>query len=423
MTDIRDINSTRQTTQDVEGRSIITVRDSLLSEILLSVIMGITLLSCMVVLKSYIDIIDVSMYMQFVPLILSVVHVLIRRTTIKSQLIIFLLHIAADVVFFFIVTFIPYLQYGNSLANRFYLAAIITVFTLFSLFYRLKPTFTAADGEFIVFPAIIHIVFYLLYAIARQDKYASNIVTHAIIIAVLFIIMRQIAVFDAKFYHSMHKSSKPMALLKKQNNRTIAGLMCVIVVSLVVLALFPVDWISSMLLFGIKTVFGFFSFIFERMAPQDSDSVIIKDPFEDMEFPEATGENNPLFDFFGKVLAIIILIIVIILILNAIRILIQNAPRFAKKKEVAEDDVLTDTVEDIKPEKRSLITKGPDFGAGNERRIRRQFYNKTRRAMKKGLPVSAASTPGQIENVLLQEGDKEISDLRQAYEEVRYGKH
>ena len=105
MTDIRDINSTRQTTQDVEGRSIITVRDSLLSEILLSVIMGITLLSCMVVLRSYIDIIDVSMYMQFVPLILSVVHVLIRRTTIKSQLIIFLLHIAADVVFFFIVTF------------------------------------------------------------------------------------------------------------------------------------------------------------------------------------------------------------------------------------------------------------------------------------------------------------------------------
>ena len=43
--------------------------------------------------------------------------------------------------------------------------------------------------------------------------------------------------------------------------------------------------------------------------------------------------------------------------------------------------------------------------------------------MKKGLPVSAASTPGQIENVLLKEGDKEISDLRQAYEEVRYGKH
>ena len=62
------------------------VRDSLLAEIMLSVIMGITLLSLMVVVRSYIDIIDVSLPLQFVPLIMSVIHVLIRRTTIRSQL-------------------------------------------------------------------------------------------------------------------------------------------------------------------------------------------------------------------------------------------------------------------------------------------------------------------------------------------------
>ena len=92
MTDIRDIYSTRQTTKDIEGNNVITVRDSLLAECLLSIIMGFTLLSCLVVLRSYIDIIDVSMYMQFVPLLMTVVHVLIRRTTIKSQFLIFILH-------------------------------------------------------------------------------------------------------------------------------------------------------------------------------------------------------------------------------------------------------------------------------------------------------------------------------------------
>jgi hypothetical protein len=43
--------------------------------------------------------------------------------------------------------------------------------------------------------------------------------------------------------------------------------------------------------------------------------------------------------------------------------------------------------------------------------------------MKKGLPVSNSSTPGQIENVLLSNGDREISELRREYEKVRYSKN
>ena len=54
---------------------------------------------------------------------------------------------------------------------------------------------------------------------------------------------------------------------------------------------------------------------------------------------------------------------------------------------------LTDTIEDISPEKRSFTVKGQDFGTGYERRIRKQFYTKARRAMHKGLPVSDSSTP------------------------------
>ena len=40
----------------------------------------------------------------------------------------------------------------------------------------------------------------------------------------------------------------------------------------------------------------------------------------------------------------------------------------------------------------------------------------------KGLPVYASSTPGEVETVLLANGDKDISALKQEYEKVRYGK-
>ena len=89
---------------------------------------------------------------------------------------------------------------------------------------------------------------------------------------------------------------------------------------------------------------------------------------------------------------------------------------------MTEDENLVDTIEDIQPEKRQSFTRSHNFGKGYERRIRKQFYDKTRRAMKKGLPVSNSSTPGQIENVLLAGGDREISELRKEYEKVRYGK-
>ena len=421
MTDIRDINSTRQTSQDIEGNTVIKVRDSLPAEILLSIIMGITLLSCLVIIRSYIDIIEVSIYMQFLPLIMSVVHVLIRRTSIKSQFLIFILHLAADALFFFAVINIPALQYGNSTANKFYLAAILIAFTLFSLFYRLKPTVSASDKEFIAFPAIIHIVFYLLYVIAHQEKYSRNILIHAVIIAVLYIVMRQIAVFDAKFYHSIHKSSKPMALLKKQNNRTIIGLLVIIAVALTALIVFPIDWLSNILLEGLKALINVIVFVITLIAKLFHDDSTTDIYMQEVKLTEEGSEMNPYIEIFGKILAFILLIAVIVLIANAIRILIRNAPKY-NKKEFSESDLLTDTVEDIRPEKKSFITRGLNFGTGHERRIRKQFYNKTRRAMKKGLPVSGSSTPGQIENVLLSSGDREITELRKEYEKVRYGK-
>lgn len=418
MTSLRDINSTDHVEKNVHGNIVHTVRDSLVAESLLSIIMCITILSVMLIIKCYVQIIDVSIYPPFVTLIVPVVHTVIRRLRINMQLPVFLMTVMASAAFYFTAINIPVLEFGNSSANRFFLAALLVFYSLFSVFYRLKPTFSASDQEFIVFPLAMHVLFWLVFILSEKKEIASNLILHMIIIIILFVIMRQIAIFDAKYYHTIHKTNKPAALLRKQNNKTILGLVGVIAVSLGVLAIFPVETVSRLLLTGLRAFFGLFSFLFKE---QEIDYEIdYDDPMASVPLGEE-GQYNPWIDLAGKIVAVILIIVVIFLILNAIRILIQNAPRFSKKEETEKDDNLIDTIEDIRPEKKSLVTKGPDFGTGHERKIRKQFYNKARRAMKKGLPVYSSSTPGQIEKVLLANGDNDITPLRQEYEKVRYG--
>ena len=418
MTKLRDINSTDHIEKDLHGNVIHTVRDSLVAESLLSVIMCITILSVMLIIKCYVQIIEVSIFPPFVTLIVPVLHTVIRRIRINMQLPSFLMTVMASAAFYFLVINIPVLEFGNSPANRFFLAAILVFYSLFSVFYRLKPTFSAGDQEFIVFPLAIHVLFWLVFILSEKKEIASNLILHMIIIIILFVVMRQIAVFDAKYYHTLHKTNKPAALLRKQNNKTIAGLIFVIAVALGVLAIFPVETLSRLILMGLRAFFGLFSFLFKE---QEIDYEIdYDDPMSSVPLGEE-GQYNFWIDVAGTVLAVILIIVVIFIILNAVVILIRNAPRFGKKKETEEDDNLVDTIEDIRPEKKALITKGPDFGTGHEKKIRKQFYNKARRAMKKGLPIYSSSTPGQIEKVLLANGDNDITPLRQEYEKVRYG--
>lgn len=419
MTDFKDITSTVHSSEDANGTIIHKVRDSLLAESLMSVIIGITILSVMMVVKSYIDIIEVGMYAAFTTLIVPVLHTVIRRLRTDSHFFILLLHLAIDIIYFIAAVNIPLLQFGDNLANRLYLGVILIAMTGFSLLHRLKPSFSASETEFVVFPAIIHAVIYLLYAVSDKKDYAKAIVIHAIIIAVLFIITRQIAVFDNRYYHSIHKSNKPAKLLKKQNNKTVLGLIVIIAVSLAVLAVIPVETVSKLIMKGVRAFFGMFASL---IKPAEGEYVFdYKDPLEDMDLGDEAA-YNPVFDIIGNILAVILTVTVILLIINAVRLLIKNAPRFGRNNEIEDNGDLIDTIEDIKPEKKSLIKKGPDFGSGYERRIRKQFYNKTRHAMKKGLSVSASSTPGQIEAALLSDGDNDITLLRQEYEKVRYGK-
>ena len=414
MTDIRDIYSTREAYK----YKIKNVPEPFVAELLLSLILSLTILSGVLFLRWFVDTITIGMYAQFVTLILPVALTFVRRKCPKL-LTCLLLHLAVPVVFYFILTLIPVTGFGVSKSNKFYLGMILAAYTLFSALHRLRPKIRAGDSQFIALPACIHPLLYLFFYLTESFDLINNLTIHVVLILVMYIVMRQIAVFDEKYYHSIRRSSKPAALLKKQNYKTAVGLIVVFAISVLVLLVFPVEEMTKLvllLLYGISE-------LIKRFLNLGGDlELIYGDPSEKPEFNQEAGEIEPWMDIAGKVLIVLILIGLVLLILNGIRLLIQNAPKIARAKEMSEDENLVDTIEDIQPEKRQSFTRGHNFGKGYERRIRKQFYDKTRRAMKKGLPVGNSSTPGQIEAVLLKQGDKEISSLRKEYEKVRYGR-
>ena len=169
---------------------------------------------------------------------------------------------------------------------------------------------------------------------------------------------------------------------------------------------------------GAQTILKQLGFLFDDRTPEDIDvGETLQRPEDDTPY----SQDAPVWiDIAVKFLAIIIIIGIILFILNTIRLLIQNAPRYAKDKRIASDDNLIDTIEDLAPDKKPFLSKRLDFGKGRERRIRKKFYDKSRHAIKIGLPVSASSTPGQVEKALRAEGE-DISALRAEYEKVRYG--
>ena len=104
MTDIRDINSTSYTTDNIDGSSVQKIRDGLAADILLSIIIGLTILTVSTLVKSYIELFTVGMFAQLSVLAVAIVHTLVRKKRIKSKLLIFVLHVVVSVVFFFAIT-------------------------------------------------------------------------------------------------------------------------------------------------------------------------------------------------------------------------------------------------------------------------------------------------------------------------------
>lgn len=398
-------------------------RESLFAELLLSFIVALTAITVLMMVRAFNEFVTINTYTQLIPLILTAGLTIIRRRfpNLKTC---FLLHVLAAVLFYLAVVFIPFTRFGENLSNMFYLGVIVITLTVASYSYRLKPSFHPGNTQTIYFPACILAICAFFYGTMRQTALVGDLLFNGFMIALMFIVMRQVAVFDEKYYHSIRNSSKPASQLKRQNYKTAAALVGIFVISILVLWFIPVSTLTEIVIAGIKAVLGFIVPII--FAILDFIASLFKkgegqgQPEEELNLEDLGGDNTVLY-VIGVIIAIALLIAFIFFVINTIRLLIINAPKYKKEKATDDNGVIIDTIEDIRPEKTAFLRRRPDFGKGYEKRIRKQFYDKTYRAMRKGLPVSSSSTPGQIENILAGAGDSDITELRNEYEKVRYG--
>ena len=419
----------------------VIVRDSVFAECLYSLMVAITILSCLMIIKLYVVTINVGMISPYIVLLLALIHTFIRRSGIKKTVINIAVQIAASVAFYFTTVNISFLGFGTDGRTKFYLIAFIVACTLFSIIYHLRPSHSAADSEIIYFPAAIHIVGWLFYQFTQLDVYNNNyyrkwavtheseidrlmfvrfLVINAAIIALLFLVMRQIAVFDKKYYHSIRKKSQSTMALKKQNYLTILFHFGLVIVTFGIILIFPYSSVFSLfwkINAGFWKVFGWIMALISKIDTGDMGSDLVE---ESGNF-EMGVEDNPAFNVVLTIIAFIGVALLIIVIVIAIVRLLKNAIQEADEKNAGDDGSVIDIIENVGPLKKMFARKDHDFGSGHERTVRKQFYDKTRNAMKKGLPVGDSSTPGQIEAVLRAYGDEEITSLKEEYEKVRYG--
>lgn len=400
------------------------MRENFFAELLMSFIVALTAINILMLVRCFNEFTTVNTYMQLMTLILTAVLTFIRRKCLHLKTC-FLLHALSAVSFYLAVVFIPFTGFGDSYSNMIYLGFIVVTLTVASFSYRLNPTLLPSNSQNIIFPASVLAICGFFYGMMGRSDIVGDLLFNGFLTALMFLVMRQIAVFDEKYYHSIRNSSKPASQLKKQNYKTAAALVGIFVISLLVMWIIPVSTLTEIVIAGIRAILGFIiPLIFallDLIASLFRSGEKTEQTVLDFEPDDLTGNNTVLYAV-GVIIAIVILVVIIFSLINAIRLLLINAPKYGKDKAADDNDgIIIDTIEDIKPEKAASFLRRRDFGKGYEKRIRKQFYDKTNKAMKKGLPVSSSSTPGQIESVLTGAGDSDFAGLRNEYEKVRYG--
>lgn len=399
------------------------LRESPLAETLLSIEICLTLMSWLLIIRGSDEFVVISSVAQYLPLILVLIHVLIRRK-ILNLLPCFVASVTASILFYFALIIIPETGYGCCLTNKFYLAAIVFAFTVFTIQYRLKPKLQAGDTNSLLFPVLSLPPFGIYYTLTWREDLIRLFIFNTVLSAVIYLVMRQLAVFDSKYFYSISKSSIPVKQLKKRNYMTAAYLGELFLISFIILTFVPLfiftDYVNQVLLKIMPAVLtAFFAFLNFLGSFFLGDDTVVAEGADN--YLRERSEDSPWITVLAYILAVLIIMMIIHTLPKAIRMIIQNAPKYRKVTSEVEG-VIVDTIEDINPDQKVGTARGHYFGEGYERKIRKKFYTKTRNAMNKGLPVSPSSTPGQIETVLLANGDSEISELRPEYEKVRYSK-
>ena len=401
-------------TDNKKNRKIIAT-DGLAVDILMSFIFALSAVSVELVAIKYVQL-DIPYQILMLQTLIVIVFALLRRLQVRVKFILIAHPVAA------LLTLIAFKFVGGSYYKDWFAGVFLFAVVFFNMLYsisclRARKAIRALP-EGVYFALILHLL--LFFAVGFTIMIYPILVDAALII-MCYLAARQVDIFESKYAHSISTSSQTSSEIRKNNRLTVVLLLFSVMVSLCALFLFPYDAFYALTLMVLRVIIRFIlSFAKEEKLGNDGLGGL------DQKLPVADEGATPLP---LKILFAVIAVVVALLIVNFFGTLIVNfiksfrLPEFEKYKDEdkEENEIVTDIIEDIGHDAK-LSVRRKDFGKGEEYRIRKKYYDKVRKAIKKGVAIRRSSTPGQIEKLIADSGDTTIKELTPLYQEIRYNK-
>ncbi len=347
------------------------------------------------------------------------IFVVIRRLRFSFPSLI-ILHIAVTITFLVVMQRI---MGGNNQAtyNALFIGFSIGIPNiLYSLFQRLRQGMKRVRSDGFVFSILLHFMLDAMLIFTGYHFRLDMVTTNSIMIIACFLIARQTDTFEENYYHNIHSSTQPVTAAKKQHYFTTGLGVSGILLSVILLKLFPVEKFKQLL----TRILLFIGELIGKLFPEPGkvEEGGGGNAFGNIsEELEETVADNPLMTKILTTITIVtVAVCVTLLIYTLVREIMKRFHHVEKVPKVVDDSII-DIIEEV-PKAKKKTSKRQDFGQGYEREIRKKYYARVTKAIKNGVPIKNSSSPKQIEALIKEEGDPSISELTSLYESVRYNK-
>ena len=403
------------------------VRVNLFIDILMSFVFCLSTMSLSVVMRWYLQLFELDYAHILTTLVPAILFVFIRRFRIRL-LPMLLAHVSCMAVYVYVMYQVLKLQ-GGSLAAVCAVFLGITCFAgfIYSMKQRIRTTIAHVTYDVFITSFTLQIILYILCVILKAESCTGYILSHAVIIALLYFIARQIYTFDNRYYHNLHSPTQPVSKIKKQNYMTISTIFGGTFIALLLLFFFPTEGLTRIITKIIRVIVYIVYKIADFLSFKDLGETDYGGEGTDLSSLIGSGDDGYEPTILTKIIVVIIIMalacVVVYLTISAIRLFIKMFRQAEETERVVENESVVDIIENLTPKKsRVFRSEKKDFGSGEEKEVRKKYYRTVQKAIYSGADIRSSSSPKQIESVIKEKGDQSISELTSRYQSVRYGK-
>ncbi len=393
------------------------VTSGLFIDAMMSLVVCITSISLSVILRLYMPPLMSGMFAPISVVGLAAALLIVRRLRMPLLLMI-PANIATAALYLVIAD--AFIGFSDNAADIVLFVVISFINVIYSLVSYFKPRQgkLKRDGPM----ALIGIHFLLLVPISLMEEAEAGIYNKFLLIDILIIFLayfaaRQISEFENGYYYSLRSSMVPVNSIRRQNYWTIILVLLGVVFSAAVVFVLPLKYVSMYLSYFFKMILRA---LFSLFTEDSFDPPKVSDA--GMEYPTVEQGATPATEAAWTIFLLALAFIGLFILAYGIKLVFGSLLDRKDRKTTAKSEYVTDLIEDISAESKETKKRRRkhDFGTGYEHEIRKKFYDAVRLAIKHGASIDSSASPTEISQIIHDVDNKDISELKRKYEEVRY---